>query len=236
MSRLVTMALMAVLAAAATGRACAQTYVERAPATAEQVAAARAEADRLIAAGKAEDVFVDESTGVLAQVRHLKSGLVCQFLPGAPKNAVTVYASGGVPRGDDVGCGHTVKDIVLTIFVTRYPPPKTVADVLRESLADIPRNFADLKPYTGQYASVTPDRAGAPLAAVQARDRTVIRLTGMFQGRAVFTRTAAAACDPWIVAQRVTAPVDQALAADVAAELDLNGALASVCKADPPTG
>jgi hypothetical protein len=208
--------------------AAAQAYTERGPASPEQIATAKAEADRLIAAGKGEGVFVNESSGLLAQVRHPKSGLVCQFIPGAAKNAVSVYASGQVPRGDDVGCGHNINEIAITTFVTRYAPAKSVADVVRESLAEIPRNFTEVTPYAGQSVSVKSDEKPG---AVPPRDRTVVRLSANFRGRAVFTRTAAAACGPWIVAQRATGPAEQALAADIAAEMDLNAAVASVCDA-----
>jgi hypothetical protein len=215
---------------ASSGAAEAQgLLIEKTPATAEQIAAAKAEGDRLIAAGHGEGVFVNETTGVIVQVRHPQSGLVCQFIPGAPRNAVTVYSGGDVPRGDDVGCGHNLNQVVMTTFVTRYPKPKTVAEVLRESMADIPRNMSDLARFTGNSVNVE----AQPAPAIPPKDRTVIRLTATFQGRPVFTRTAAAQCGAWIVAQRVTAPVDAALAADIAAETDLNASTASVCNARP---
>jgi hypothetical protein len=217
---------------AVSGAAEAQgRLIEKTPATAEQIAAARAEGDRLIAAAQGAGVFVNETTGGIVQVRHPESGLVCQFIPGVPKNTVTVYSSGSVPRGDDVGCGHNLNQVVLTTFVTRYPGPKTVADVLRESLADIPRQMTDVARFTGNSVSV---EANKPAPAIPPKDRTVIRLTATFQGKPVFTRTAAVQCGPWIVAQRVTAPVDAALAADIAAELDLNASTASVCKPQTP--
>jgi hypothetical protein len=223
-------AMALALGLAFSGAAQAQgRLIEKTPASAEQIAAARAEGDRLIAAAQGEGVFVNETTGGIVQVRHPESGLICQFIPGLPKNAVTVYSSGSVPRGDDVGCGHNLNQVVLTTFVTRYPGPKTVADVLRESMADIPRQMTDLARFAGSGVSVE----DKPAPAIPPKDRTVIRLTATFHGKPVFTRTAAAQCGPWIVAQRVTAPIDAALAADLAAELDLNAATASVCDTRP---
>jgi hypothetical protein len=203
--------------------------IEKTPASAEQIAAAKAEGDRLIATAQGAGVFVNETTGGIAEVRHAQSGLVCQFIPGLPKNAVTVYSNASVPRGDDVGCGHNLNQVVLTTFVTRYPGPKTVAEVLQESIANISRQMTDVARFTGDSVSV----AAKPAPAIAPKDRAVIRLTATLQAKPVFTRTAAARCGPWIVAQRVTAPLDVALAADLAAEMDLNAATASVCNAAP---
>ncbi len=211
----------------ATGPAAAQlaTAAPKTPGTPAQTAAARSEADRVITAADAGDLFANATDGIVPRMRHLKSGLVCGFDPGDAGAAIKVYDSAGMPRGDDISCGHHLRDITLTLFVTRYPQPMTAHQVLQESVNAMHQRFTDMAFWTGDAASVKPQGKPGPPAV----EPETVRIAAKLNGAAVFTRSSAAACRGWIIAQRVTVPVETALAADLAAELELNAAIEDVC-------
>ena len=73
---------------------------------AEQVAAARAEGDRMLSEAGARDLFDNETKSrpglAIIVLRHKASGFVCLFDPGQAANNVVVYPN--VHRGDAIGC------------------------------------------------------------------------------------------------------------------------------------
>jgi hypothetical protein len=217
-----------VLSLAFAGPAAAQAQKGATPA---EIAAARAHADRIIAAAHAEDLFRNVTADGVATVRHLKSGLECGFDPDDDGARVSVFENPAVPRGDDVGCSGHITETLISTFVTRYPHAMTARQVVQDSVGAIRRQFTDLKDWTGQ--SVSMKQQAKPGQAAPAEPVT-IRLSANFQGQPKFTRSSAAACGPWIVAQRVTAAADKAMIADLAAELTLRAAIDSVCKAQTP--
>lgn len=197
-----------------------------AAATPAEIAAAKARADQVIAAAHAEDVFVNATTDALPQVRHLKSGLVCGFDLDDATARIVVYDSDKIPRGDDVSCGARMAETAITTYATRYPSPMTVQQVLQESADAIRQQFADVRRWTGEGVTMTEQaKAGAPRPV----EATTLRLSATLKGKPVFTRSSAAACGPWIIAQRATVAPDKAMVADLAAELELRHAIESVC-------
>jgi hypothetical protein len=223
--------LLAALALA--GPAAGQTPKAVAPASAAEIAAAKAHADRIITAAHAENLFVNVTTGGVATVRHRASGLECGFDPDDDKGLVSVFENAQVPRGDDVGCSGHLAGTLISTFVTRYPEAMTPRQVVEDSVGAIRRQFTDLKDWSGQSVSITQKtKPGEPAPTPS----VTIRLAANFQGQPKFTRSSAAACGRWIVAQRVTDAADKAMAADLAAELTLRAAIDSVCKAQTPWG
>jgi hypothetical protein len=220
--------VLALLVLTTAAPAAAQVFQEARPATPEQIAAAKGAGDRMIAKAKAEGVFANDSRGAVIQLRHIQSGLICQFLT-EPANGLAIYP--GLARGEDVSCGVNIGKVSVTLYATRYAPPKTVQAVLRESVAAMRSRIADLAPYVGTTASL---QSPAKPGHVKPAELTTLRFTGTVNGAPTYTRSSAAACGPWIVAERVSAPVDGAMAADVAGDLELEAATDSVCNAATP--
>ena len=115
----------------------------------------------------------------------------------------------GLPRGDDVSCGVNFGAVAVTVFATRYTPPKTPEAVLRESLNAMRGRISDLTPFTGTTAHVEPPSKPGHVAP---SGLTTLRFTGTLNGKPIFTRSSAAACGAWMIAERVTAPADAAMA------------------------
>jgi hypothetical protein len=101
---------------------------------AQDAAANRAIADRIIAAAGAESVFVNSSKADVAQVTHVASGMTCRF-QGLPTDRITIFPTveGGPRGGDDVGLhlsrrqsGHRFYTLRDPIFVgpQRGPGPQ----------------------------------------------------------------------------------------------------------------
>jgi hypothetical protein len=224
---------LAALALVLASPAAAQAPKPAPPATAAEIAAAKAHADRIIAAAKADDLFVNVTTDGVATVRHLKSGLECGFDPGDEGASVSVFDNPRVPRGDDIGCSGHILETVISTFVTRYPQAMTPRQVVEDSVGAIRSQFTDLKDWSGESVSITQKtKSGEPAPTPS----VTIRLAANFKGQAKFTRSSAAACGSWIVAQRVTAPAEKAMIGDLAAELELRKAIEEVCRAAAKSG
>jgi hypothetical protein len=218
--------VLSVVALAIAAPAAAQPAKPAPPPTSAEIAAAKAHADRIIAAAEAGDLFVNVTTGGVAEVRHVKSGLECGFDPEDSKGGVTIFKNAQVPRGDDVGCDSHLQGILVSTFVTRYPTPVTARQVVEQSEGAIRTQFTDIKDWSGPAASLKED---TPPGQLPRAPSIVLRLAANFQGQPKFTRSAAATCGPWTIAQRVTGSADRALEADLAAELELHKAVEKVC-------
>ena len=195
-------------------------------ATPAEIAAAKARADQVIAAAHAQDGFVNATTDEIPQVRHLQSGLICGFDLDDAKASLIIYDSDKIPRGDDVSCSNHMAEALITTYATRYPSPMTVQQVLQESAEAIRQQFTEVKRWTGDGVTMTEQARAGGARPVEA---TTLRLSATLKGRPVFTRSSAAACGPWIIAQRATVSPDKAMAADLASELELRHAIESVC-------
>lgn len=96
-------------AAFATAFALATSAAGAEPAASpDELAKARALADRVVADAHAADVFENATQGKVVEVRHRASGLVCSFDPDDGGASVHIYESAGLPRGDDISCSHHV--------------------------------------------------------------------------------------------------------------------------------
>lgn len=131
------------------GQVCART-LDRSPETAptEDVAEARQEADRLIAAANAGALFENITDGELAAIRHLRSGLVCIFSPGDPRNLVFVYPArpGGPAAGDDVSCRAGIDDgTFVSVYATRYPQQPTEQQAIDMAVAELGQAWTDVR-------------------------------------------------------------------------------------------
>lgn len=180
---------------------------------------ARAAADAELAKAEAADLFDNITEDDHPAVRHKASGMVCT---AADDRVMPIQVYAGSPRGDDVSCGSRTEDITTTTYATRYADGLTAQDALDGSIAAIRQIFQDVTPYSGDAVSTT--RAGLPVPLTA-------RFVARFKGQPVFTRTSTVAVGDWIIAQRVTAPIDKAMLADLVAELGLVSTLTGMSTA-----
>lgn len=189
--RLVFAVVAAVLVAAP---ATAQISISPAePASAGEIAAARAEADRLIAAAQAGDVFENVSEGREPRARHRRSGMVCRFRMGEEQSLIMVFPS-PVPRGDDVGCNVGSGDTYRSIYATRYGAlsvsPQDAMDI---AVYQIQQRYPEAQPW--DQPVVTVDRQGAAPSRVAA-----------FRVGASYTHVMLSEVGEWSIKERLTLP------------------------------
>ncbi|MFN3536017.1 MAG: hypothetical protein ACK4Y4_01050 [Brevundimonas sp.] len=131
-------------------------------------AAARAEAEALIAAAGAEGVFENVTTDTVPTLRHVQSGLTCHFTPGAATNSVTVYPEApGLDRGDNVGCNTRGQNMDVTVYATRYAHDYSAAEVLNDAIAAIRHRWPEAQAHEDGFPLLTPpDQEEPPAHAV----------------------------------------------------------------------
>lgn len=138
------------------------------PATAQQIAQAKAIADRLIDAAEADGVFVNSTDDGIARVTHVASGMTCMF-DGGPEERIYIFPNQDdkVPRGEDVGCitRDEALDIDLTLYATRYRPLPEEAAVMADARNAIETRWPDAEPYAGELTTLTIEGQAPPLMA-----------------------------------------------------------------------
>ncbi|GAA0648118.1 hypothetical protein GGR12_001099 [Brevundimonas lenta] len=206
-----------IAALAAAPMAMAQDAPKEAPATAEEVAAARAIADRLIAEADAEGIFVNSTDSGLAEVTHVASGMTCMFDGGQyDRIAIFPVSDPKIPRGYDVGCvsyDEALK-IDLSLYATRYRPLPSERAVLDSARGAIENRWPDARPYTGDFMTVegqTPPLAAAYRVRIDGEDMLTLAL--------VTHR------DEWGFKARATGPYKEAMGVSLYAGVMLTGAL-----------
>jgi len=213
------LSLIAALAVAPMAMAQDQTPPPAPPATAEEIAAARAIADRLITAGEARGVFINTTKDGLAQVTHVGSGMTCRFEGGA-RDRIMVFPEGPgrPPRGDDVGCVSydEALDIDLTLYATRYRPLPSEAAVLADARRAIESRWPDAQPYAEGLPTLSLEGQSPPQIAAYK-----IQL----DGRQKLTLALVTHRGEWGFKARATGPYDQAMAVGLFAGVLLQGAL-----------
>ncbi|MDQ0462351.1 hypothetical protein QO010_000099 [Caulobacter ginsengisoli] len=194
--------------------------VAPAPPSPEEVAKARAIAEAVIGRLNISDLFENATDDAIPTIRHKASGMSCWV--GADTNAEDVKIFDGLPRGDDVGCSDNIVEITRSLYATRYPQRPTAEQIVASSIQAMKQNFKRMKPYEGPGVSLMREDTG-DLPKV-----TTARFTAVLNGQKVYTRTSAVVIGDWVFAQRVTAPEERAMAAEIMAELQLVMLLISV--------
>ncbi len=183
--------------------------------TAEQIAAARAEADAIIRKANAADLFDNITDSNIPTLRHKASGLVCGFEPGAKVNHVTVYegTSDALPRGDDVSCETRMADFDQSIYVTRWRERYNTDQALQIAVSAIHQRWPAAQSYSGQSATMSTKADPAP--------HKTARFIVEVDGRKLYTRASTATVGDWSILERTTGPADNALAGDLLGETTL---------------
>lgn len=190
-------------ALAAAGLAVSSAAAQSAPqvATAEQVAAAKAHADAVIARSQAGDFFVNITTGEIARVRHVRSGMVCSFAGGDDRDAISFYpvVADGPRHGDDVSCASWWGATFVSMFATRYPQGYSADYLMSAATGDIHRNWQKVEPLAETLSLVTLKGQEPPLAAAFHAER---------DGRPRSTMVVLRNIDGWSFKTRATGPAD----------------------------
>lgn len=191
-------------------------------ATPEQLAAARDEADRLIAAAQAGDVFENITDDRFPTVRHRQSGMRCLFEPGDPQNRL-VALEGQLPRGDDAACNGRTGGIQMTLYATRYPERYSAEAIRDDAARAILDRFRGARPFTGDYVEVSTE--GLPRQHVAAFEATV-------GGRPSLTVVHVAHHGDWSFKLRATGELERATEVGLVAGMTLNHVLLGVVRGE----
>ncbi len=140
-------------------------------AQAPTVEQARTHADAVIARADAGSWFANITTSDRPTVRHLASGMTCEFVGIDDRDVIRTYQSGpGVGPGEDVSCGTWVGRTYVTVFATRYPQPPTEEDAFTSAIAQLRANWPHAVPDEGPFEILLLEGQTAPLMAVFAVD------------------------------------------------------------------
>ncbi len=190
-------------------------------------AAARAFADKLIADEKVDDQFENITSSPIPVARHRGSGLICTF-PGIEQSTLRVYPSDG-PRGDDVGCSYNFSNaMTVSMYVNHFPQDVPLDVATQATWDELAKLYPAAEPFT--FDGDAPEALPAPYALPEMR---VIRFAFDFDGEPVFSRSAVAVVDGWVVTQRVTSRAAYAKAAESLGEAQMIIAMAQMVTGAP---
>lgn len=134
--------------------------------TAQDIARARALADRLIAEADAAGLFVNTTDGDVARVTHVASGMTCMFEDNeASRIHIFDSSAVGLPRGDDVGCISRTLDIDLTLYATRYRPLPSEQRIMADAVNAIRQRWPDAAGFEGDLVTISVGNDEPPLMA-----------------------------------------------------------------------
>jgi hypothetical protein len=185
---------------------------------ASQDSTAASEVIDLINAAHAQSVFV-QSTWAPSEATHVRSGLTCRFTPGMRENRIALF-SPPAKRGDDVGCNTRFRDIHSSVFATRAGRGDTLQAAFHKAEVDLLSHYPAARPYTAALAQMSRSKDAPELLA----RRYVVEA----EGRQLFTSLYVSLADGWVFSQRVSAPADLAMAADMWGQKNFDAAIAHV--------
>jgi hypothetical protein len=212
----------------------AQTPAAAPPATPEQIATAKAEADRLITAAHAEPYFQNITTSASPAVLHRPSGMKCSFPLGDPANAIHIFQSPAAP-GDDVSCNMRMNAksgpgaVTITQYATRPARTPGLDETLAGMVQIIGVRSPDAKAADGVFNGLELNgRDGHSIPHRAARLQVTVN------GQPIFTRAAVSIVGAWVITQRLSAPLSDAAVADMGGELMIG--LAAIDVKNRPAG
>lgn len=136
---------------------------DEAPASAAEIAAARARADQLIASANAGRYFENVTTDASPRARHKASGLTCSFSDKAYDRISIIPAQGELTEGEDVGCHTRLLDVDISLYATRYARRYEASFIVEDAMRAIVQRWPDAKPHEGELVTATSGDMPAPL-------------------------------------------------------------------------
>ena len=190
-----------------------------APAKAQTVSREAAQAS--IDSQAAGDQFTLEPGETAFLAVHARSGLVC-LLDGSDRTWPEVVASPSLPRGDDVACHDVQSDTVKITTYATLLPGIDAALILQGVQSSIEKLYV-AKPYTGLAADMSTDAPALP-QTLRVRYEAIppqeFQFPGIEPGEPVYTAVSIAKIGDWVFKQRLTAPLADALKADIAGQIN----------------
>lgn len=162
--RTLLLAMTSLIVLASGQPALAQEPEARKPATKEQIATATAEADRIIEAASAKDIFENVTGDDRPAVRHRASGMICTFFGAPDIDKILIFED--PIRGDDVGCSTSHSSgSEATYYATRYKPMPTEQAVLQSAVNAIRNRYPSAQPYESGLSSMGTEGLAPPIGA-----------------------------------------------------------------------
>jgi hypothetical protein len=137
------------------------------PPTREAITAAKAHAEAVLDRMEARPFFVNATVDDTATVRHVASGMTCEFTGGDDRDTIRFYGpvQNGPVRGDDVSCGTWVGRTYVTLFATRYPQRFSQDQLFEDARRQLVGNWPSAKAHEGPMDILTLQGQADPLAA-----------------------------------------------------------------------
>lgn len=185
------------------------------PATPEQIAQARAYADRLIQEGDAGAFFSNKTDSAVPHVVHWPSGLSCLFAQGGGERVV-VFPTGAsnIPSGDDVGCMifDEADGVEKTLYATRWRPLPAESVLLGQTVDAITQRWPSAQPFTGPMMIATLENPRDPARAAF----SIALDSGEFLTIAMVSNRG-----EWSYKLRVTGPLDDSESVSLSAAITM---------------
>jgi hypothetical protein len=167
-----------------------------------------AQAQHIIAAASAEDLFEALPSDHQVVMRHTRSRLTCRF-DASWRNRIVIFAEAA--RGEDIACDSSNGSRTITLYATRYSFATNLRDQFSGAVDAIRRRFPDARDYAPGSAQASP---GLP----QTRSAAFIVSRPNDQAQ-MYTQVNVAMASGWVYVMRYTA-----LAADAAAQQNAEAA------------
>jgi len=172
---------------------------DAAPASAAEIAAASARADRLIATADASRYFENVTTDASPRARHKASGLTCSFTDERYDRISIIPAQGELVEGEDVGCHTRLLDVDISLYATRYARRYNARFILEDAMRAIANRWPDARPHEGDLITAT--KGDMPLPLIAGFDIEM-------EGQPKLTLVLVSHSDEWSFKGRVTGPSD----------------------------
>ena len=136
--------------------------------TRQEIAAAKAHAEAVLDRSEARPFFVNVTTSDAPTVRHVASGMTCEFTGADDRDTIRFYGpvENGPARGDDVSCGTWIGRTYVTLFATRYPEQHSQQALFDDAIDQLVRGWPTAEPFEGPLEILTLEGQQDPLAAL----------------------------------------------------------------------
>ncbi|HYG26311.1 MAG TPA: hypothetical protein VD906_05345 [Caulobacteraceae bacterium] len=175
--------------------------------------ATRLEADKLIAATAAPDLFLNETRDGAILIRHKASNFQCLFTPGEA-NSLMVPAE--APRGAEIGCDGPAMLFHTTYFIERVDAGETLDKRFAEALDAVKTRWPNALKI--KVVGDTNQDVLTKLAASAPPSRTGWYVAMNDNGSA-FTRVSVARVGDWLVTMRAAGPLESQKSAESLTEM-----------------
>ncbi len=221
------MSIRLILAACATLVAATAAHAADEKPSSDEVAKARARAERMIVSANASDVFEYVAADDIPTVRHRASGMICGF-GDAPSDHLAI-AQSGLPRGDDVACYARIEDFRIERFATRKAVGMTLDQASASCERRVRANHQDARPLAGDGMLGTTFHAATGYPDVR-----TYRFEFRDRGKPQVTQCSVVIVRDWVIEVDVSGPGDDAQSVDLFSGVDVLAILGAILDPSGP--